>query len=92
MAKYEVGDRVVVRDDLVLGNAYTMDDPDDGRWGVVNGMLKFCGRTVTIKEVYGYGYDIEEFGCIWTDEMFSGYEILDSGEIDISQDDILLLL
>lgn len=49
MALYNVGDRVVVREGLGTNS-------ENFRYGYGDGMEEFCGRTVTIAEVYNnYG-------------------------------------
>ena len=63
--KYKVGDKVKVRDDLLVGNCYS--------YYVYRGdMVNFRGKTVTIKSVAYNFYRIEEdrqTSC-WTDAMF----------------------
>ena len=67
MSKYKVGDKVKVREDLVVGEKY------DNEY-FVSAMLEFKGKEVTISIVYDYnkGYRIEERGFTWTDEMIEG--------------------
>lgn len=63
--KYKVGDKVKVRDDLVIGNCYSY-------YAYCGNMVNFRGKTVTIKSVAYYFYRIEEdrqTSC-WTDGMF----------------------
>lgn len=65
--KYNVGDKVRVRDDLVIGKKY-------GGRKVTREMSHYAGQTVTIRyhsEVPDY-YDIEEDGAqgVWAEEMF----------------------
>lgn len=76
MAKYKVGDRVVVRRDIMLGKVYFMDGHQDStdhsfRDSVIHPMVGFAGKTVTISAV-GSKYTIEEDSHNWTDGMFSG--------------------
>lgn len=65
--KYNVGDKVVLRSDLIKGEVY-------GEYFLLTEMHRLRGKTVTIKEVRNGGlptYRIEE--CIhpfFTDEMF----------------------
>lgn len=63
--KYKVGDKVKVRDDLMVGNCY-------GYYAYCGNMVNFRGKTVTIKTVAYDFYRIEEdrqTSC-WTDGMF----------------------
>jgi hypothetical protein len=73
MAKYKVGDRVIVRKDLNVIKRYRMEDSDFLEF-VAHPMLNFRGQVVTIKKVRDYGYAIEEDNAYynWTDEMFEG--------------------
>lgn len=65
--KYKVGDKVVIRSDLIRGEMY-------GEYFLLSEMHRLRGKTVTIKEVRQGGlpsYRIEE--CtqpFFTDEMF----------------------
>ena len=63
--KYKVGDKVRVRKDLRVGLAYN-------HWLVVDAMMKYRGKTVTIAVVGFNSYLIKEDGAswLWTDEMF----------------------
>ena len=77
MARYKAGDRVVVREDLVLHNAYWMLKEDgsrgDYRDTFVGDMKEFSGRVVEIRTFTGK-YRIHGSTCNWTDEMFLGLE------------------
>lgn len=70
MARYRVGDVVLVREDLVLYKHYRMDDgvTEDC---VVESMMQFAGKEATIVRVYNK-YAIEGSHKHWTDEMFAG--------------------
>ena len=70
MAKYKVGDVVLVREDLVLHRPYRMDNgfTEDS---VVESMMKFAGEEVEIRYV-GDKYLIHGNSMNWTDEMFAG--------------------
>jgi len=59
----KIGDKVKVRDNLLLGKSY-------GKETFVYGMNFLCGKTVTIKEI-GHQYKIKE-GKVWywSKEMF----------------------
>ena len=74
--KYKVGDKVKVRewDDMakefsVYGNG---DIRGIGVYFFAKSMKKLCGKTVTIKKVHAYGYEINEINDAYsfTDEMF----------------------
>lgn len=73
MAKYAPGDRVLVRDDLVLHHTYDMDGCDI-RDSVVEPMMHWKGQIVTIRSVTCGKYTIAENGHWWTDGMFAGLE------------------
>ena len=66
---YKVGDVVVIRHDLSLGEAY------DG-CSVVGNMTKFSGKTATITWVFGEGesarYKIRGSTWFWSNSMFEG--------------------
>ena len=74
MGLYHVGDRVVVRSDLITGKRYYMADL--ARSDIcISEMIKLAGETVTISRILWSGkYAILESDCAWTDEMFSGLE------------------
>lgn len=61
--KYIVGDKVKVRSDLERLKYY-------GTNCVVDQMLPFCGKIVTIEKISGIEYKIEGCSYNWTDEMF----------------------
>ena len=65
--KYKVGDKVRIREDLVIGGNY-------GGSVAVDDMTDMGGNVVTIERVGNLGYYIEEDpdGYCWTDEMFEG--------------------
>ena len=67
--KYKVGDKVRIREDLVMGGNY-------GGSVAVDDMTDMCGSVVTIERVGNLGYYIEEDpdGYCWTDEMFEPVE------------------
>lgn len=68
MHKYNVGDKVIVRNDLVVGEMF-------GTEGFVKQMEYLKGEEVTIKAVcYDKEYNIEESGYWWTEEMFVAKE------------------
>lgn len=64
--KYKIGDKVRVREDLIVDQWYGNDK-------FCSGMYSFEGQTVTIKIVKENKYLIEEDleNWNWTDEMFS---------------------
>lgn len=65
--KYKVGDKVLVREDLIVDQWY-------GRDVFISEMVSFKEKIVTIKKIYTDIYTIvEDSGkWHWTDEMFSG--------------------
>ena len=65
--KYKIGDKVIVREDLISGEQY-------GKDVFTSAMVSFKGKVVTISKVIGFKYEIEEDDKTWnwTDEMFSG--------------------
>lgn len=67
--KYKVGDKVRIREDLVMGGNY-------GGSVAVDDMIDMGGSVVTIERVGNLGYYIEEDpdGYCWTDEMFEPVE------------------
>ena len=68
MSKYKVGDKVKVREDLVVGKIY------EGQ-STVSDMVEFKGKEVTIERTSCSGndeYRIKELGYTWTNEMFEG--------------------
>lgn len=66
--KYKVGDRVRVRSDLK-----EIDDYRVYGIGTNSEMVRMAGKVVTISHVGSSSYRIEEYGYLWTDEMFEGY-------------------
>lgn len=91
MWRYDVGDKVFVKSDLVLGKEYETEDGCD--WWPVNGfMCEYRGRTVTIEErCYEGCYRIKEDGrkWVWTATMFLPYYLyepeLEESDIPIEQ-------
>ena len=73
MALYKPGDRVVVRDDLIIDAYYAMFDSEE-TMVVIDEMLPFRGKEVTIAKVNDGFYFIKEDDhlCYWSDDMFSG--------------------
>ena len=73
MSKYNVGDKVLVRSDLVDGGHYFMEDDSENGNIVTYEMLELCGTVVTIEGLSGSGqYFIKEGAYKWTDGMFVG--------------------
>lgn len=60
--KFKVGDKVRVREDLVIGNCY-------GKERFVDGMKEYKGQIFTIKKIYEGIYIFEKNIFNWTDEM-----------------------
>ena len=73
MAKYKVGDKVKVREDLKVGNKYFME-VDQYSVYYTEYMSKFSGKILTISKIdtYEHCYWVEENYHTWTDEMFIG--------------------
>lgn len=72
--KYHVGDKVVIRPDLKIGEVYKMySGPMHGRhtYNIVPSMKQLAGKFATIESVCdgGAGYRLEEYGFSWTDGM-----------------------
>lgn len=73
--RYKIGDRVKVREDLIVGRKY-------GGVCFVEGMKELLGKVVEISGVFrekGYGVRGNLFG--WTDEMFEG-------KVEMTKDDL----
>lgn len=88
--KYQIGDRVIVREDLTVGKRYRMED------GISNTataeMCKLRGEVVQISDYSSDQYlvssgmeSLDMWNYRWTDEMFSGLECLPLP--DISNDE-----
>ena len=62
--KYKVGDKVKIREDLIVGNDYGSD-------GFVEEMEQYKGKTATITGAFmsKYDIDIDDGDWSWTDEM-----------------------
>ena len=76
--RYNVGDRVLVRDDLQSGEYYYNDETDDGM-DATEEMANLAGTVVTISEIaHNWSdrayYHVEELGdrLFWSDGMFIG--------------------
>lgn len=72
--KYHVGDKVIIRPDLKIGEVYKMySGPMHGRHtcNIVPSMTQLVGKFATIERVCdgGAGYRLEEYGFSWTDGM-----------------------
>ena len=89
MSKYKIGDKVKIREDLVVGKNY-------GKHMFINDMVEFKGTEVIISRMdyYNEGYILGGRGFIWTDEMIEGlvedkpkYKIRD--KIEITQADCI---
>lgn len=77
--RFKVGDKVKVRRDLIVGEAY-------GYESFVRYMENMKGKTVTIKEVCSDSYRIEETGFWWTYEMFENNYFIKS---DLKDGDVV---
>ncbi len=65
--KYKVGDKVRIREDLVVGGNY-------GGYTVVDDMTDMVGSVATIETVVGYCIKEDPNHYFWTDEMFEPVE------------------
>jgi hypothetical protein len=64
--KYKVGDKVKIREDLIVGKLY-----DDNEF--VEEMVPWGGQVATIAHCTEYGYLLEgDDNWYWSDEMFEG--------------------
>jgi hypothetical protein len=72
MTKYEIGDKVRVREDLNSNDIYAMEDDTHYKETATDSMVKLHGQVVTICGVYKGGYCVyeDESKFNWTDEMF----------------------
>lgn len=63
--KYKVGDKVKIREDLIVGNEYGADD-------FAEEMELYKGGIATITDIYNNKYfiDVDDGEWYWTDEMF----------------------
>lgn len=67
--KYKIGDKVKVREDLIVGEYYNEEM-------FVKEMEKYCGKVLTISKIVPprYAYRVKEVGWNWTNEMFEGLD------------------
>jgi len=90
---YAVGDRVIVRDDLIEGTRCTTESAAHPTESFVGRMSSFCGEVVTIDTVHeDLGkYKIKEDSRVywWTATMFAGLEESDGGCAGIDLDGFL---
>ena len=86
--KYKVGDKVRIREDLVMGGIY-------GGSVAVDDMVDMCGNVVTIENIITIGRDDEALGYyikedpnsyLWTDEMFEPVEEELTAEVSIRRE------
>ena len=84
MGLYQVGDPVVVRNDLNQTARYFMYGSREVSDVATRDMVKLRGQIVTISEICSTGkYRVRELGrCFWTDEMFEGLYIGDIPALD----------
>jgi hypothetical protein len=83
--KYKVGDKVKVRNDLVVDRAY-----GDGVW-FRSDMARYKSQIVTISKVEDYFYNIKGDKCCWSwvDEMFEDVPENNVGEIKARTVDVI---
>jgi len=69
--KYAVGDKVKIKNNLILDKEYSMND-EKFKHVVVDEMLEFQEEEaiITLAETFGYEIDIDEGVWGWTDQMF----------------------
>ena len=74
--KFKRGDKVRVINDLTDGSYYSMEGFDK-EMVVIDEMLNFKGKVVTIDEVYENFYFIKEDlrHCLWSDGMFEDNKV-----------------
>ena len=62
--KYKIGDKVKIREDLIVDNDYGSD-------GFTEEMVEYKGKTATITDVHydKYDIDVDDGQWYWTDEM-----------------------
>lgn len=70
--KYKVGDRVRIKSlDWYNDNKDCIGNVECGFYHFIKEMTKYCGKILTIGEVYRNEYGLQEGeNFIWTDEMF----------------------
>lgn len=94
MTRYKIGDKVLVRGDLVVGERYAMDGESPARCAFIYEMKPFSGTIATIENILGNGPDarylVEGSMWHWTDDMFAGLavDLQDDAVIDIDLDEL----
>ena len=78
--RYKVGDKVRVKKYNDLSYEYGLDYfgfINTPRYNLNHDMEKYCGEVITIKEIFSFGYKINEDNgrWIWTDEMLANNDI-----------------
>ena len=70
--KYKVGDKVKIKSlDWYNANRNYYGNVECGFYYFIEEMSKYCGKILTIGEVYRNEYELQEGeNFIWTDEMF----------------------
>ena len=87
--KYKKGDKVRVREWDGMKREFGVDDHCWIKTPLYNFtpmMGEYCGKVVTIKEVYDNYYKIEEDDFSWTDDMFEGYAFKYGDKVEVSND------
>ena len=76
--KYKVGDKVKIREDLIVDDVYGSDS-------FAEEMVEYKGKTATITDVHydKYEIDLDDGSWYWTDEMLE-----DCVDISESKDDV----
>jgi hypothetical protein len=77
--KYKVGDKVKIREDLIVDNDYGSD-------GFTEEMEQYKGKTATITDIYWdkYDIDIDDGDWSWTDEMLE--DCVDSADSALDEE------
>lgn len=92
--KYKVGDKVKIKSlDWYNDNRDYDGNVECGFYYFTEEMTKYCGKILTIGEVYRNGYELQEGkNFIWTDEMFdSNIENPDDVESKTSSEQMVSL-
>ena len=87
--KYKVGDKVKIKSlDWYNANRDYNGNVECGFYYFIEEMTKYCGKILTIGEVYRNEYELQEGeNFIWTDEMFDSIiENPDDVESEASSD------
>jgi hypothetical protein len=85
IGKYNVGDKVRLRSDLVVGNKYA-NNVGEVRTHFAQGMAYLVGKEVTINKVSQFGYQVDEGSTYWfTDGMIEHVPLLERKVLPIER-------